>query len=257
MLQNFLSNKTKNQPDLVRGRWWLVILLPLWVVVGFFCAQIILGAILWAMQASGLTIFNELNNSIKQTVVAACVYLLTLVIVMGVPWLAKKKKTSLQDIGLTSLPTWLDIGFAPVGFVLYLLTSGIAVYLFGMLVPSFDMSQAQNVGFVDLSQQYEYILAFATLVVIAPVAEEILFRGYLYGKLRRWAPLWVAMVVSSALFGAVHGQWNVAIDVFVLGMVACGLREVTGSIWAGVLLHVIKNGLAFYFLFINTSFLVQ
>jgi membrane protease YdiL (CAAX protease family) len=95
------------------------------------------------------------------------------------------------------------------------------------------------------------------LVVIAPFAEEILFRGYLYGKLRKSIPTWLAMVVTSALFGAIHAQWNVGVDVFVLSMVACSLREVTGGIWAGILLHMLKNGLAFYILFINPSFLVQ
>jgi membrane protease YdiL (CAAX protease family) len=53
------------------------------------------------------------------------------------------------------------------------------------------------------------------------------------------------------VFGAVHGQWNVAIDVFSLSLIMCGLREITGNIWAGALLHMLKNGLAFYILFIN------
>jgi membrane protease YdiL (CAAX protease family) len=48
---------------------------------------------------------------------------------------------------------------------------------------------------------------------------------------------------------------NVALDVFILSIVMCGLREMTGSIWAGVVLHMMKNGLAFYLLFINTALL--
>jgi hypothetical protein len=67
--------------------------------------------------------------------------------------------------------------------------------------------------------------------------------------------VWAAIIITSLLFGAVHGQWNVAIDVFVLSLVLCSLREVTGNIWAGVLLHMLKNGLAFYLLFINPSLL--
>jgi membrane protease YdiL (CAAX protease family) len=53
----------------------------------------------------------------------------------------------------------------------------------------------------------------------------------------------------SALFGLAHMQWNVAIDVFVLSMVACYLRELTGSIWAGIILHCLKNLIAFIALF--------
>jgi membrane protease YdiL (CAAX protease family) len=93
------------------------------------------------------------------------------------------------------------------------------------------------------------------LIIVAPVAEEVLFRGYLYGKLRKSVPVWAAIGIVSVLFGSIHGQWNVAIDVFALSIVLCVLREITGSIWAGILLHMVKNGLAFYILFINPAVL--
>jgi len=254
MLRNFLISQGADAP--LERRWWLALVLPLWVVASFVLAQLILAAVYYLVLSAGV-VLDGINSSVVNTFIAACVYILTLVIVLGVPWLIKKKRTTLNDLGLQGLPTWSDIGLAPIGFILYLLASAIVVYVFGMIVPSFDASQTQNVGFENLSQQYEYVLAFITLVIIAPIAEETLFRGYLFSKLRRAVPLWVAMLVTSVLFGAVHGQWNVGIDVFVLSMVACGLREVTGSIWAGILLHMIKNGLAFYILFINTSFLIQ
>jgi membrane protease YdiL (CAAX protease family) len=46
-------------------------------------------------------------------------------------------------------------------------------------------------------------------------------------------------------------QWATALDTFALGIVAGSLRLLSGSIWAGMLLHAIKNGIAYYFLFIN------
>jgi len=139
---------------------------------------------------------------------------------------------------------------APAGFIIYLLCSGVVMYAVTQWVPGFNATQQQDVGFSNLAKQYELLLAFVALVIIAPVAEETLFRGYLYGKLRKSVPIWVAMLVTSALFGALHGQWNVGIDVFVLSLVMCTLREITGSIWAGILVHMIKNGLAFFILFI-------
>jgi membrane protease YdiL (CAAX protease family) len=93
-------------------------------------------------------------------------------------------------------------------------------------------------------------MAFIALVIIAPIAEEVLFRGYLYGKLRSHASVLVATLLTSALFGAVHMQWNVAIDTFILSLAMCYLRELTGTIWAGTLVHMIKNGLAFTLIFI-------
>ncbi len=156
---------------------------------------------------------------------------------------------------MTRLPSWADIALAPAGFVMYFLVSAVTMYAVTQLVPGFNPDEVQHVGFENLQQYFEYLLAFIILVIVAPLAEEILFRGYLYGKLRKAVPIWIAILITSALFGFIHGRWNVAIDVFILSIVMCGLRELTGSIWAGILLHMIKNGIAFYLLFINPSLL--
>ena len=87
--------------------------------------------------------------------------------------------------------------------------------------------------------------------MVVPFAEEILFRGYLYGKLRRVLPVWVAIIIVGLVFGGLHGAWNVAIDTFALNIILCYLRETTDGLWAPILLHMAKNGVAFYFLFIN------
>ena len=94
-------------------------------------------------------------------------------------------------------------------------------------------------------------MAFISLVVVAPVAEELIFRGWLYGKLRAKIPAIPAMLVVSILFGIVHGQWNVGVTVFVMSIAMCTLREITGTIWGGILIHILKNGIAFYFLYVN------
>ena len=63
-------------------------------------------------------------------------------------------------------------------------------------------------------------------------------------------PMWPAALIVSIIFGALHGQWNVAIDTFILSMVACYLREATGTIWPGVVIHMTKNAVAFVLLFV-------
>ena len=93
-------------------------------------------------------------------------------------------------------------------------------------------------------------MAFISLVVIAPIAEEIIFRGWLYGKLRARLSLIPAVLLTSILFGAVHGQWNVGVNVFVMSIVMCLQREITGTVYSGIILHMLKNGIAFYLLYI-------
>jgi membrane protease YdiL (CAAX protease family) len=244
------SDKLPLKAKIRKLDWRLIIVLPLWVLIGFGISQVLLLGLVRVLVAAHVPL-GLLNPAVLNTAAAALVYVLSIAIVIGVPWWLKKYRTTKEDVGLTRLPSWMDILLAPAGFAVYFLCSALLVYAIGALFPGFNINEAQNTGFSGISRSYEYMLAFATLVVIAPIAEEALFRGYLYGKLRKIIPVWVAIPLVSAIFGFVHGQWNVAIDVFALSVILCILREITGSIWAGILLHMLKNGLAFYLLFIN------
>ena len=250
----------------LRQRLALGIGLPVWTAAGFFLASLLVGL--------GITLLFQMNllsgvigGSVFATTMAALVYTLAIVIVIGAPWKLLGNRTTKDELGLTRLPSWLDIAMAPAGFIVYLLFAGIVLSLVTGVFPGFDADEAQDVGFENLSRSYEYILAFMTLVVIAPIAEELLVRGYLYGKLRKIMPVVGAVIVSAILFSILHiglidadGNFaltglNVALNVLPLGIVLALLREKTGSIWASVLLHMIKNGVAFYFLFVNPAIL--
>jgi uncharacterized protein len=244
------SDKRPLKTQLRKVNWRLLIVLPLWVLIGFGISQALILGLVRVLVGMHVPL-ELLNPAVLNTAAAALVYVFSIAIVVGVPRWLKKYRTTKEDIGLTRLPTWMDILLAPAGFAVYFLCSAVLVYAVGAIFPGFNINEVQNTGFSGISRSYEYMLAFATLVVIAPIAEEALFRGYLYGKLRKIVPLWVAIPLVSAVFGLVHGQWNVAIDVFALSVILCILREITGSIWAGILLHMLKNGLAFYLLFIN------
>ncbi|MBC7459134.1 CPBP family intramembrane metalloprotease [Candidatus Saccharibacteria bacterium] len=226
------------------------LVLPLWVLAGFVFAQVIVGLVLVLLRLMGIT-FEGVNDAIVSTAIAAVSYVLAITLVVGLPWVIKKQRTSAQELGLGSPPTWIDLLLAPTGFVVYIILTAIFSFVAMQFLTFVDYDQTQAVGFAGLNQQYEFVLAFISLVIVAPVAEEVLFRGYLLGKLRKHLPLWGAILVTSLLFAAVHLQWNVAIDVFALSLVLCVLRVISKSLWPSILLHMIKNGIAFYFLFIN------
>lgn len=160
------------------------------------------------------------------------------------------EKASREELGLKGLPTWTDILLSPIGFVAQLVLSTALVSLFSSLFSWFNINEAQEVGYSDLFTTGDKILAFLIIAIIVPIAEEIIFRGYLYGKLRKHLNLPVAMLLTSLLFAILHGQWNVGVNVFAVSIILCSLREITGTIYAGILVHVIKNAVAFYLLFI-------
>lgn len=243
--------------------WRMLLVLPAWVFVTFMASQIVVIAIINLLAWVGLPLDNFLRPAAQQTVAALMVYTIAVGLAIGIPYLVRGQKVSRKLLGIDRLPSWTDIGLAPVGYITYLISTTVVMGVVVALISGFPATQTQDIGFQTLGSQLDNLLAFLTLVVLAPIAEELLFRGYLYGKLKSHTPTIIAAIAASLLFAFVHLQWdvqngmlvftqfNVAVDVFVLSLVLCALRSLTGSIWAGVLLHMIKNGIAYYILFIS------
>ena len=197
---------------------------------------------------------EQLSTPVWTTVANALVYLVSTFLIIWVPVkLFKKSRLSREDLGLKDLPTWTDIGLAPVGLIAYLILATIIVAIFSNF-SFFDATQTQELGY-NIVNGFDRIVAFFALCIAAPIAEETVFRGWLYAKLRSIIPgkrisLILSMILVSVLFGIMHGQWNVGVNVFAMSIVLCALREVTGTIYSGILLHIIKNTIAFVLVYI-------
>lgn len=235
----------------------MAIALPAWIFASFILAQVVSYGIILGLQALGAPL-AEINTTVFNASYNAFTYALMVAMVIGLPWLIKKYKTTREELGLKA-PGWelaiWELLLAPGSLIAYMILSAILIVGAQYLLPFIDLNQVQDTGFSQLVHGYEYALAFLTLVVIAPIAEEVLFRGYLLGKLRAYIPTWGAVLIVSLLFAAVHGAWNVGIDVFALSIVLCLLRIFTKNLWPSIILHMMKNFIAFYLLFINPTLL--
>jgi membrane protease YdiL (CAAX protease family) len=92
------------------------------------------------------------------------------------------------------------------------------------------------------------LAALAVTCVIAPICEELLFRGFIYRALRNWRGVWPAAAITGILFGLVHGLSAPAVDLLplaVLGFVLCLVYERAGSLYPCIALHVLNNAIAF------------
>ena len=88
--------------------------------------------------------------------------------------------------------------------------------------------------------------AVLLIVVLAPLAEELFFRGFFFAGLRSRLSLWPAAVVSGAVFGLVHAPTGptAAIPLAGLGVGLAWLYEKSGSIWPSITAHFLNNSLA-------------
>ncbi len=87
----------------------------------------------------------------------------------------------------------------------------------------------------------ESSLMFVATVVVAPIVEEITFRAMMYGALSRAMPSWVAMLLSSFIFGAAHGNIIQGIYAFSLGMLLVWIYYRFGSVIPCIMLHMVFN----------------
>ncbi|MBP3578035.1 MAG: CPBP family intramembrane metalloprotease [Lachnospiraceae bacterium] len=87
-------------------------------------------------------------------------------------------------------------------------------------------------------------LSLFVTVILAPLAEELLFRGVTMRKAQKIMPFMAANVLQAVLFGIYHMNWIQGVYAFVLGMILGFTAEYFHSVWASILLHAFVNGSA-------------
>jgi membrane protease YdiL (CAAX protease family) len=92
------------------------------------------------------------------------------------------------------------------------------------------------------------VMDLATGAVVAPFAEEVLFRGLIFGGLAQRMPLAAAAAISAVLFALSHGLGVVA-PIFVLGLGLAYVYARTGTIWAPMVTHAVVNAISLLLLF--------
>lgn len=193
---------------------------------------------------------QDIDSALNSSWVQLCLSGVSAATILGVLWLfLHRRKQSFKNLGFKKI-RWSDIGWLLVATLIYIITL-IMVMAAATHIPGFNADEAQDVGYQGVNG-WQLGLAFIGLVVLPPLAEEMLFRGFLYRGLASKWPKIIAALVTSALFALVHFQWNVGLDVFVLSLILIALYEKTKNLWMCIFLHALKNGMAFLALFIFT-----
>lgn len=246
-----------SRANIKKGAWRTIALTTLWAGLSLLLAsQATAGLIKLALK---LKLVTALNPSVLNTLAGILIFVLSLLGLLFGQILAKKyprrlgfMKFDKLILGWGGWLSWQHLFLGIATFLVFMFASSLLISLIKILVPNFPIEQGQDVG-ISAAQLYyrrDFLLVFALLVLVGPLVEELIFRGYLYGKIRQKTTAWLATLIVSILFGLAHGQWNVGLITFVMSIGMCLCREVTGSLYPAIIIHMIKNGLAFVLLFI-------
>ena len=238
-------------PDLLLG---LVITLVLTLVVGAVSIALRIGAGELVLADGGLrfangTIFNTAKDLITpgvfiasllvQNLAFAAVVWLRVRVLRKLPW----EWLAVQAEGLPRLALFgvgLGIGFLLLNFV--------SSYVFSNLL---GIQQDQAAQFpIRKGDAGGQILVVLSAVVIAPIGEELLFRGYIFHAIQENLGKSAAYIVSALVFSLVHifgvtqGAVALLVPLFIGGLLLAWGVDRTKSIVPGIIAHAINNGLA-------------
>jgi membrane protease YdiL (CAAX protease family) len=159
--------------------------------------------------------------------------------------LAMRRATPNVWLGLRwgNWPWVLLIAPAAVGFM-WMVFGGLQASGYVKWMESLGVETTQET--VKLLQKSEDPLILGLMavaaVIAAPLCEEIVFRGYFYPVMKRFAGIWPAAFCSALVFGAAHGNLTALLPLFIFGGLLVFLYEKTGSIWAPIAVHFCFNG---------------
>jgi uncharacterized protein len=143
----------------------------------------------------------------------------------------------LRDLGWRGFKWWW-LPVVPVGAYVALVGADYLQQLNQSLFPGVSNGQCVTVRH-DYS--HYYWLAIIVVCVIAPISEETIFRGFIYGWLRRWGPAALAVPLSAVIFSAAHQQLVLFLPLFFVGVVLALLYQGSRSILPGILTHALFN----------------
>ena len=173
-------------------------------------------------------------------------YLLTLAIEwLLLWWVLRRYGKKWSDFGLKKFP-WIKSILTILGVYVGFSLSVIVVFtLVAVLFPSIDVNEAQSTAFEFGRSHWGLIVSFVASVLIAPIIEEIQFRGFVLPAFEKSFGPFFGLLLTSLTFAVLHFQANVAIYTFILGIILALMYRRLGSIIPGIVLHTINNLLAF------------
>lgn len=238
---------------------WKPVVGLLFVVAIYFFSQVVGSLVAYIYPLLKHWTKEQATSWLTNSVFAQFLYVLVaeLVVIACVYGFLRLYKRDWSLIGLVRL-RWRDVAYGLVAVIPYYIIYLIAVSVVSKLIPSLNVQQQQQIGFTNIHGALPLVLTFISLVILPPLTEEILIRGFLYSSLKKGLPLLWAALITSLVFAVAHlpeggaagPLYIAAIDTFILSLVLIYLREKTGSLWSSITLHAVKNGVAFLALFI-------
>ncbi|MGB3081605.1 MAG: type II CAAX endopeptidase family protein [Candidatus Omnitrophota bacterium] len=159
-------------------------------------------------------------------------------------FIVKKYNQQISALGLTMKGFLRNVFYAIIGYI-----SLIPVLLVIMMVTFVVVKwlqykpPLQPIVEVFLEEKQTSVLLISTLfaAIFGPIAEEIFFRGFMYGAIKKTFGIFWAMIITAAIFSFLHTHIVGFLPIMALGLLLAYLYEKTGSLVSCMAVHIVHN----------------
>ena len=205
-----------------------------WQVITAFAATVTISASL--MISSGVPDMEKISTDASIWVLEHSVHLTIVsgLLTLATYWLIFiiRKKNPLKEVGLAKIRTFPCFGLVLLGVALNLAVA--------FILPFFPFPEewweSQTVQ-TELLLGAERWATVVLTVLVAPILEEVVFRGLVHTRLKKGMPMLAAMIISSWLFGVMHGTMIAFVYAAILGFLLSWVFEKYNSLVAPILVH--------------------
>lgn len=163
----------------------------------------------------------------------------------------KQRPRSLGFRGLTAANAFIGVGVGAAG----LLVAGLISAALTSIIQNVRHRPVETPKQISLQTHpatLVLVIVGFSVIVLAPLAEEAFFRGFVFRGLRRWLrPGW-AIVLSAAVFGLAHLIPLIMLPIFGLGVLLASIVQARKSIVPSMFAHATFNAIGFIQLFVST-----
>lgn len=225
-----------------------------WTLIGIIISGILALVAIWIIGfivqylSPGSGFAGYLSQANTNYAVAGASILVQNAIFVGGVYLFAIRRNALGWSVLAARPLSAAWVWWAVGFAIAFIVGGTALELVSAQL--YDGYKAQTFGMTDRTLE-ELMILLPVVGIIAPIGEEVLFRGLLFNWLRRRWNFWVSAIFSSALFGFVHLDPVIIIFAGTVGVGLAWLYEKSHNLLVPIIAHVVTNSAAVLWVFFS------
>lgn len=218
-----------------------------WVIIGLIVSIPGMGGLVYL---GGKWLYADQNNdNVEIAVYTTATTIAFLSTFIAMLFIVQWRGHTLRDVGFRwpSLPWFFGaIIVGIIGIPARLLVLLFVAVLFD--IPLFEATEEESSGEIDALFWVAFVQLLAILVILAPLAEEMVFRGILYNAVRGRYGIVLGTLVSGAVFGLAHIDPLLVISNTVMGLALALCYEYSKSLWVTIIIHFVNNAIVAFFL---------